>query len=69
MENLPAEHDPGDRARAFAAALDAPMGIGVYYRRARATFDGRMRAMQDAAEPGSVDELLDGFAVAEKAIA
>jgi hypothetical protein len=25
--------------------------------------------MQDAAEPGSVDQLLDGFAVAEKAAA
>jgi len=67
--NLPAEHDPSDRAGAFAAALDEPMGIGIYYRRERATLDGRIRAMQDAAEGGSVDELLDGFAVAEKAAA
>ena len=69
VENLPAEHDPSDRARAFAAALDAPMGIGIYYRRERPTLDGRIRAMQDASEPGSLDELLDGFAVAEKAAA
>ena len=45
------------------------MGIGIYYRRERPTLDGRIRAMQDAAEPGSVDELLDGFAVAEKTAA
>jgi 2-oxoglutarate ferredoxin oxidoreductase subunit beta len=69
VHNLPAEHEPADRAAAFAAALEAPMGIGIYYRRERATLDGRMRAMQEAAEPGSVDELLDGFAVAEKAAA
>jgi 2-oxoglutarate ferredoxin oxidoreductase subunit beta len=69
VHNLAAEHDPADRAAAFAAALDAPMGIGIYYRRVRATLDGRLRAMQEAAEPGSVDELLDGFAVAEKTAA
>ena len=28
VHNLPAEHDPSDRAAAFAAALDDPMGIG-----------------------------------------
>src|SRR4029453_16463259 len=69
VSNLPAEHDSSDRAGAFAAALEAPRGIGIFYRRERATLDGRVRAMQDAAVPGSVEELLDGFAVAEKAAA
>ena len=40
------------------------MGIGIFYRRERPTLDGRVRAMQDARTEGSVDELLDGFAVA-----
>jgi hypothetical protein len=39
------------------------MGIGIFYRHERATLDGRVRAMQDAAPDGSVDELLDGFAL------
>src|SRR4051794_2577709 len=42
VENLSAEHDPADRAGAFAAALESPMGIGVFYRRERATLNGRM---------------------------
>ena len=60
---LTAEHDCSDRAAAFAAALEEPMGIGIFYRNERATLDGRVRAMQDAAPAGSVDELLDGFAL------
>ena len=63
VHTLPAEHDSADRAGAFAAALDDPMAIGIFYRHERPTLDGRVRAMQEAAPPGSVDELLDGFAV------
>jgi 2-oxoglutarate/2-oxoacid ferredoxin oxidoreductase subunit beta len=61
--NLPAEHDFGDRAAAFAAALSEPMGIGIFYRHERPTLDGRVRAMQDAAPAGSVEELVETFAV------
>jgi 2-oxoglutarate ferredoxin oxidoreductase subunit beta len=60
---LPGEHDSGDRARAFAAALADPMSIGVFYKHERPTLDGVFRAMQEAAEPGSLDELVDAFAV------
>src|SRR4029453_8356668 len=61
--NLPAEHDSADRATAFAAALTEPMGIGIFSRPERPTLDGRGRRMQDAAPAGSVDELVETFAV------
>jgi 2-oxoglutarate ferredoxin oxidoreductase subunit beta len=69
VHTLPAGHDASDRAHAFAAALENAMAIGVFYRQERPTLDGRVRAMQEAATPGSVEELLDGFAVVEKAVA
>jgi 2-oxoglutarate ferredoxin oxidoreductase subunit beta len=69
VHTLPAEHDAGDRAGAFAAALEDPMTIGVFYRHERPTLDGRVRAMQENAVSGSVEELIDGFAVVEKAAA
>jgi hypothetical protein len=67
VHTLPADHDSSNRAGAFAAALDDPMAIGVFYRRERPTLDARVRAMQQRGEPGSVEELLDGFAVGETA--
>jgi hypothetical protein len=39
------------------------MGIGIYYRQARPTLDGRVREMQERAPAGSVDELMETFAV------
>jgi 2-oxoglutarate ferredoxin oxidoreductase subunit beta len=60
---LPGEHDPRNRATAFAAALDDPMSIGVFYRGARPTLDGAVRATQESAEPGSLDAVVDAFAV------
>jgi hypothetical protein len=39
------------------------MGIGIYYRCERPTLDGRVRAMQDASPEGSVEDLIEGFAV------
>ena len=46
------------------------MGIGIYYRHERPTLDGRVREMQERAPEGSVDELIETFAVrpAEPAI-
>jgi 2-oxoglutarate ferredoxin oxidoreductase subunit beta len=67
VHTLPADHDSSNRAGAFAAALDDPMAIGVFYRRERPTLDARVRAMQKRGEPGSVEEFLDGFAVGETA--
>jgi 2-oxoglutarate ferredoxin oxidoreductase subunit beta len=67
--NLSAEHDPSSRPAAFAASLSDPMGIGIFYRSERPTLDGRVRAMQDAAPAGSLEELIDGFAVAPRAAA
>jgi len=67
--NLPAEHDSSSRPAAFAASLSDPMGIGIFYRSERPTLDGRVRAMQDAAPAGSLEELIDGFAVAPRAAA
>ena len=42
------------------------MGIGIFYRSERPTLDGRVRAMQDARRPGSVEELIDGFAIVRR---
>jgi 2-oxoglutarate ferredoxin oxidoreductase subunit beta len=64
---LPADHDTASRAGAFAAALDDKMSLGVFYRHDRPTLDGLVRAMQQAAEPATVEELVDGFAVEPKA--
>ena len=61
--NLPAEHDSSSRPAAFAAALADPMGIGIYYRSRRPTLDGRVRAMQEASPEGSLEDLIDGFAI------
>ena len=66
---------PARRARlrptapaAFAAALDDPMGIGIFYRaRAARRSTAACARCRRRAPPGSVDELVDGFAVAEKA--
>jgi 2-oxoglutarate/2-oxoacid ferredoxin oxidoreductase subunit beta len=65
---LPAEHDQRDRAAAFAAALEDQMTLGVFYRHDRPSLDALVRAMQDAAEPHSLDDLVDGFAVGPRAL-
>ena len=63
VSNLPADHDSSSRPAAFAAALSDPMGIGIYYRAERPTLDGRVRAMQEASPEGSLEDLIDGFAI------
>ena len=64
--NLPEDHDTTDRAAAFAAALDDTMSIGILYRNPRPTLDQRVRAMQEQADAGDVNEFLDAFAVRQE---
>ena len=66
VHQLPAEHDQRDRAAAFAAALDDKMTLGVFYRHDRPSMDALVRAMQDASDPVTLDELVDGFAIAPR---
>jgi 2-oxoglutarate/2-oxoacid ferredoxin oxidoreductase subunit beta len=68
VHQLPADHDQRDRAAAFAAALDDKMTLGIFYRHDRPSLDRLVREMQEAAEPVTVDELVDGFVVAPRAV-
>src|SRR3954451_19236233 len=68
VHQLPAEHDTDSRAGAFAAALEDNMALGVFYRHTRPTLDGRIGEMQQAASPVTLDELVDGCAVAPRAL-
>ncbi|MFY9265096.1 MAG: 2-oxoacid:ferredoxin oxidoreductase subunit beta [Solirubrobacterales bacterium] len=56
-------HDPTNRAAAFAQALDDPMTLGIYYKHEKPTMVEQYRALQEAADPGDVDELLDSYAL------
>lgn len=62
-------HDPTDRRQAFSAALDDEMTLGVLYRSQKPTLDGQVKAMQDAAEPVTVEALIDSFAIGQRAVA
>lgn len=67
VHSLPEDHDPYDQAAAFAAALADAWSLGIFYRSEKPTIDDQVRAMQEAAEPATVDELLDGFAIEQTA--
>lgn len=58
-----ADHDPTDRAAAFALALDDPMSLGIFYKHERATMGQELQAMRDNSEPTTVDALLDGYSL------
>jgi 2-oxoglutarate ferredoxin oxidoreductase subunit beta len=64
--NLPTDHDTSDRAGAFAAALEDDMSLGIFYRHDRPTLDAQVRAIQERAEPGDVEEFLDSFAIRQE---
>lgn len=60
---LDENHDPTDRAAAFAQALDDPMSLGIFYKHEKPTMVQQFQALKDAAEPSTVDALLDGYAL------
>ena len=57
------EHDPTDRAAAFARALEDPMALGIYYKNEKPTMVQQFQALKDAARADDVDELLDSYAL------
>lgn len=60
---LDENHDPTDRAAAFAQALDDPMSLGIFYKHQKPTMVEQFQALKDAATPGTVDELLDSYSL------
>lgn len=56
-------HDPNDRAAAFAQALDDPMALGIFYKHDKPTMVQQFQALKDAAEPTSVEALLDSYSL------
>ncbi len=67
VHDLPEGHDMTDRAGAFAAAIDDKKSLGIFYKTEKPTFDGQIKAMQEAAKKTTVEKLIDGFAVEQKA--
>lgn len=63
VEDLPETHDPFDRGGAFNAALQSTMSLGIFYRHEKPTMVERVKALQENSEPGSVDELIDSYAL------
>lgn len=66
---LDENHDPTDRAAAFAKALDDPMSLGIFYKHEKPTMAQQFQALKDAADPTTVDELLDSYSLSIKASA
>ncbi|HEV7918857.1 MAG TPA: 2-oxoacid:ferredoxin oxidoreductase subunit beta [Solirubrobacterales bacterium] len=66
---LAEDHDPNDRAAAFAKSLDDPMALGVFYRHEKPTMVQQFQALKDNAEPSTVDDLLDNYSLEIKATA
>lgn len=63
VSQLDENHDPTDRAAAFAQALDDPMALGIFYKHEKPTMAGQLQALKDAAEPTTPDALLDSYAL------
>ncbi len=60
---LDENHDPTDRAAAFAQALDDPMSLGIFYKHEKPTMVEQFQALKDAATPGTVEELIDSYSL------
>lgn len=65
-EPLPEEHDPSDRAAAFARALETDRGyMGLFYRQERPSFEDQISQLvavkSDAFAPTAIRGLLDTF--------
>ncbi|MFT4049777.1 MAG: 2-oxoacid:ferredoxin oxidoreductase subunit beta [Solirubrobacterales bacterium] len=63
VSQLDENHEPTDRAAAFAKALDDPMALGIFYKHEKPTMAGQLQALRDAAEPTTADALLDSYAL------
>lgn len=63
VSQLDENHEPTDRAAAFAKALDDPMALGIFYKHEKPTMAGQLQALKDASEPTSADALLDSYAL------
>jgi 2-oxoglutarate ferredoxin oxidoreductase subunit beta len=63
VSQLDEQHDPTDRAAAFAHALEDPMALGIFYKNERATMADQLQALKDNAEPTTPDALLDSYAL------
>ncbi len=61
--NLPDAHDPTNRGAAFNAAIESPMSLGVFYRHERPSLVERLKGLQEAAEDGSVEALIDTYSL------
>lgn len=60
---LDENHDPTDRAAAFAQALDDPMSLGIFYKHEKPTMVEQFQALKENAEPATVDSLLDSYSL------
>ncbi len=69
IKYLSEDHDSTDRAAAFARALEDPLTLGVYYEHSRPSMVDQHEVIRKAAEPQTVDGLLDGYALNIKAAA
>jgi 2-oxoglutarate ferredoxin oxidoreductase subunit beta len=63
VSELGEDHDPTDRAAAFAKALDDPMALGILYKHEKTTLAQELKAIRDAAEPTTTEELIDSYAL------
>jgi 2-oxoglutarate ferredoxin oxidoreductase subunit beta len=62
MTDLPADHDPADKFKALALALDSTaMYTGVFFQEQRPTFDERVDAMRRQPSENYMDQVLDRF--------
>lgn len=62
MTELPADHDPTDKFKALALALDSSaMYTGIFFQEQRPTFDERVGAMRRQPSENYMDQVLDRF--------
>lgn len=60
---LPESHDASNRAQAFNAALESSMSLGVFYRNEKPTMVDRIKHLQETADPGDVEKLIDSYSL------
>lgn len=60
---LPESHDASNRAQAFNAALESSMSLGVFYRNEKPTMVDRVKHLQETADPGDVEKLIDSYSL------
>jgi 2-oxoglutarate ferredoxin oxidoreductase subunit beta len=63
VSQLDEQHDPTDRAAAFAKALGDPMALGIFYKHEKPTMAQQLQRLKDEAEPTTPEELLNSYAL------